>query len=102
MHPVKITVVRCFTKEDIFGDDVPDEIEAIPSPCGIHSPGQEYTVTDEIKPQGFCSWAFNDIFRDVVHLMRGGDFPWVGKPGVMFSSCTDGRKTVVFKLERVE
>jgi uncharacterized repeat protein (TIGR04076 family) len=32
----------------------------------------------------------------------GGDFPWVGKPGVMYSSCTDGRQTVVFKLERIE
>ena len=102
MYPVKITVLRCFTKEDIFGDAIPEEITDIPSPCQVHSPGQEYTVNGEAKPEGFCTWAFNDIFRDLVHLQRGGDFPWVGKPGTMFTSCTDGRKTVVFKLERVE
>ncbi|MBN2336828.1 TIGR04076 family protein [Candidatus Bathyarchaeota archaeon] len=46
--------------------------------------------------------AFADIHRDINHLMRGGDFPWVGKPGVTYSACTDGKKPVVFKLERVE
>ena len=102
MHPVKITVLRCFSKEDIFGDEIPEEIADILSPCQIHSPGQEYIATGGEKPEGFCTSAYNDILRDLVHLQRGGDFPWVGKQGIMFTSCTDGRRTVVFQLERLD
>ena len=99
MSDVRITVVRRFDKHELF-DPLPDELEMIPSPCRLHE-GQEFTCGNEQLPDGFCSWAFNDIFRDIIHLMRGGDYPWIGKKGVTYSSCTDGRKTVVFKLERV-
>ncbi len=102
MSGVKITVVRAFTKEEIFGEEVPEELEGFATPCQMHSPGQEYLVDSGEVPEGFCTWAYADIYRDIIHLSRGGDFPWVGKPGVMYSSCTDGRKTVVFKLERIE
>ena len=33
-------------------------------------------------------------------MCRG--FPFIGRPGVMFSSCTDGKGPVVFRLERLE
>jgi uncharacterized repeat protein (TIGR04076 family) len=98
MSDVKITVVRRFDKNELF-DPLPDELEYIPSPCRLQE-GQEFISRGEQLPDGFCSWAFTDIFRDIVHLMRGGNYPWIGKEGVTFSSCTDGRKTVVFKLER--
>jgi len=52
-------------------------------------------------PEGFCSWAWADIQRDVIHMGLGGDFPWMKKPGVMISCCTDGLRPVVFKLERI-
>ena len=100
MNSVKITVVRQFDKHELFSP-LPDELERIPSPCSM-TEGREFIVNNEQLPAGFCSWAFNDIFRDIVHLMRGGDYPWIGKQGTAFSSCTDGRKTVVFKLERIE
>jgi uncharacterized repeat protein (TIGR04076 family) len=99
MSNVKITVVRQYDKHELF-DPLPDELERIPSPCRINE-GDEYFCTGEQMPKDFCSWAFNDIFRDIVHLMRGGNYPWIGKEGTTFSSCTDGRKLVVFKLERV-
>lgn len=99
MSSVKITVVRQFDKHELF-KPLPEELELIPSPCRIKE-GNEYICHGETMPEGFCSWAFNDIFRDIIHLMRGGDYPWVGKEGVTYSSCTDGRKLVVFKLERV-
>ena len=99
MNNVKITVVRRFSKEELF-NPLPSELEYIPSPCRLVE-GQEFICRDEGLPDGFCSWAFNDIFRDIVHLMRGGNYPWVGKEGVTYSSCTDGRKTVVFKLDRI-
>ena len=97
MAAVKITVIRGFSKEEIFGDDVPEELADFATPCSTHTPGQEYVLESADCPEGFCSWAF----RDIIHLMRGGDYPWIGAPGTSYSSCTDGRKTVVFKLERI-
>jgi uncharacterized repeat protein (TIGR04076 family) len=102
MSKVKIMVVRGFTKEEIFGDDVPEELRDFTTPCQTHRPGQEFLLDSNEIPEGFCTWAYADIYRDIIHLSRGGDFPWVGKPGVMYSSCTDGRKTVVFRLERID
>jgi uncharacterized repeat protein (TIGR04076 family) len=34
--------------------------------------------------------------------MRGGDYSWIEASGTSYSSCTDDRKNVVFKLERIE
>ena len=101
MVPVKITVIRSFSKEEIFGDDVPPELAGFETPCRNHTPGQEYVLESADCPEGFCSWAFRDIYRDLIHLARVGDYPWIGAPGTSYSSCTDGRKTVVFKLERI-
>jgi len=101
MAAVKITVIRSFSKDEIFGDDVPDELTDFETPCKVHTPGQEYVLESADCPEGFCSWAFRDIYRDLIHLKRGGDYPWIGASGTSYSSCTDGRKTVVFKLERI-
>ena len=57
--------------------------------------------SDFPSPEGFCSWAGRDIQRDVTLLRYGGDAPWMRQRGTMISSCTDGRKPVVFKLERI-
>ena len=100
---MKITVVKGFTAEEVFDGEVPDHFpETFKSPCPMHPEGQEFVMENLNCPEGFCPWAFADIFRDILHLWKGGDFPWVGKPGVMYSSCTDGKKPVVFKLERIE
>lgn len=101
MTKLKVTVVKCFTNEEIFGDEVPDHLEGRISPCQKHHPGQQFIMESLDRPEGFCNWAYDDIYRDMAHLWMDGDFP-IGKPGTMFSSCTDGKKPVIFKLERVE
>jgi len=66
--------------------------------------GQVFEIeggSDFPKPDGFCSWAWRDIQRDVTLLRYGGDAPWMRHRGTMISSCTDGRKPVVFKIERI-
>jgi uncharacterized repeat protein (TIGR04076 family) len=98
---VKVTVVKAFTKEDIFGENVPESLRNGKA-CPRHTPGEEFILEGDNCPRNFCGWAFRDIFRDYNHLRKNGNFPWVGKDGVMFSSCTDGRKPVVFKLERMD
>jgi len=31
-----------------------------------------------------------------------GDFSFIGRPRVMFSSCTDGKRQLEFRLERLD
>jgi len=101
MSRVKITVLKCFSNEEIFDGDVPDEVARYGSKCHRHYLGQEFIFEDLNCPEGFCTWAFADIYRDLVHLAWEGDFPWIKESGVTFSSCTDGKKPVIFKLERI-
>lgn len=102
MTKLKITVVKTFTNEEVFGNNLPEDLEKADNPCPIHHPGQTFTLEKIAYPEGFCIWAFTDIFRDIRHIMRGGNYPWSRKPGVAFASCTDGKKPVIFKLERIE
>lgn len=96
---VKITVLKKLKTGEIleeYGKDVEET-------CPFFEVGKEFHVGKDLKmPEGFCSWAWADIHRDIVHLALGGDFFWIKEKGVMISSCTDGLRPVVFKLERVK
>ena len=48
--------------------------EAKPS-CSAVRLGDEFISRNMGVPEGFCSWAWTDIQRDVVHLALGGEFP---------------------------
>jgi len=98
MHEVKITVLKKLSNEDLidkYGKNVKPE-------CDLFKIGEEFIVKDLQMPKGFCSWAWADIQRDVIVLALGGNFPWVKEEGVMISSCTDGFRQVIFKLERIK
>jgi len=104
MTKVKITVVKRFGPEDVFGPDhglkglSGDPIAM----CTMFEEGAEFTVDDiERIPDGFCGWAWRDIYKDLSVLYFDGDF-YRPERGMAYVSCTDGRKPVVFKLERVE
>jgi uncharacterized repeat protein (TIGR04076 family) len=103
MPKMKITVVKGFTAEEVFDGEVPDYFpENFKSPCPMHPAGQEFVMENPNCPEGFCTWAYADMRREINHLLRGGDFGWIGRKGVAFSSCTNGLRNVVFKIERVE
>lgn len=51
-------------------------------------------------PEGFCGWAWRDIHKDLSVLYFDGNF-YDHEEGVQHVSCSDGRKPVCFKLERV-
>jgi uncharacterized repeat protein (TIGR04076 family) len=94
---VKITVLKKLHTDEVlkqFGNNVEAE-------CGLFPVGKEFVSEGVNMPAGFCSWAWADIQRDVAHLALGGDFPWINKKGTMVSSCTDGLRPVLFKLERI-
>ena len=101
MPKVKITVVKKLNNKEIFGGHPPLESTGAPE-CDRLQLGQEFISENGACPAGFCSWAFADIQRDIVHLRFGGDFPWMKTKGTILSCCTDGARPVIFKLERIE
>ena len=52
-------------------------------------------------PEGFCGWAWQDFRKDLYLLYFGGDLPDTPK-GVVYLACSDGKRPVSFKLERLE
>ena len=95
---VRITVLKKLRTGEVF--DGYASATAAPE-CAAVKEGAEYVSKGIAMPEGFCSWAWADIQRDVVHLALGGNFPWIREPGTMVSCCTDGLRPVVFRLERV-
>ena len=97
--PVKITVVKKLTVEDLFDKHA---AESFKSECPLFQVGEEFIATDNLVPEGFCGWAWADIFRDVVCLSGGGNYPHIKQKGTMISGCTGGIRSVIFKLERTQ
>ena len=53
-------------------------------------------------PEGFCSWAWRDLYKDLAVLRFGGSFEsWV-EPPYMYTACSDGVRPVSFKLEALQ
>jgi len=97
MFKVRITVLKKLKTGDVlerYGKGVEEG-------CPLFKVGDEFMVEDLNKPEGFCSWAWADIQRDVTALALGGNFPWIKDEGTMISCCTDGLRPVIFKLERI-
>ncbi len=98
---LKITVLKRTDTKQIFGDNPPmgQSIEA----CEGFEEGQEFIVNDNCEmPEGLCHWAWNDIFKKVVTLMFGGNFPWKKEKGTSVCCYTDGLRPVIFELTRIE
>jgi len=102
---VKITVVNKLSTEDVYGSSAnfPARLvdDFVPE-CPLMNVGDEFVVKDVVScPAGFCAWAFADMQRDIIHLIMGGDYPWLKDSGTQISCCTDGLRPVFFKLERI-
>lgn len=64
---LKITVLRRFAPEEIF--DKPPVKGELPTACGIYADGQVFYVEENrAMPEGFCSWAWDDITKDITTL----------------------------------
>jgi len=103
MAKCKITVLK-----KIFNKELVEEYCALNLyehclGCSLLTVEQEFIVEDHNHiPEGFCSWAWSDIQKDVTTIMFDGNFPWIKQPGVAISSCSDGLMPVVFKIERIQ
>jgi len=104
MSSCRITVLKRTVNEDLA-----DHIKTPLRPCEAFEEGQQFLVPDTLdKPADFCSWAWNDLYKSVVTLARGGNFAdgafaeWMKDERAFIACCTDGMRPVIFKVERVE
>ena len=97
---VKITVLKRLSTKEIFGDSPP--MGQAVEPCEMFKVGQEFISGEDGRmPEGFCHWAWNDLYKSVTTLRFGGNYPRKEK-GTSISCCTDGFRPVIFKVERIE
>ncbi len=101
MAKIKITVVKTLNTKEICGDKPPRTCKGYAGSPRLKE-GQEHVFDLSTFPEGFCSWAYADIQRDITHIRLGGSFPWVKEKGSILSCCTDGARPVIFKLELME
>lgn len=101
-YDVKITVAKRLSTTDVFGKSRPRTSGTVEEVCPRFKEGDVYVSDKGSCPEGFCSWAYADIQRDIVHLRFGGSYPWMQEEGVAYSCCTDGLRPVIFRLERVK
>lgn len=73
--------------------------------CEAFTEGQEFVTTPFEKPAGFCEWAWNDIYKTLLTLARGGSFSdgafkdWMKNSRSLIVCCTDGIRPVIFNIE---
>ena len=104
MPKCKITVLKRMEPDQDLVEEYLDDAsrERGYGACTAFEDGQEFLVDSLKVPEGFCSWAWADIQRDVVAVAFGADYPWMKQPGTTLTCCTDAFRPVVFKVERVE
>jgi uncharacterized repeat protein (TIGR04076 family) len=103
MSHAKITVIKKALHQDLIDKHVtPEARERGFSVCSVFEEGQEFILTRPDFPEGFCSWAWADIQRDVMMVMFGNGFPWATPKNTAITCCTDGFRPVTFKVEWIE
>jgi len=72
--------------------------------CPILNVGDYFLFEGRAEmPDGFCPWAWIDIYRGVNALSAGASFtPWNKQEGMQILCCTDGIRPVVFRVEALK
>ncbi|MHA2089311.1 MAG: TIGR04076 family protein [Candidatus Kariarchaeaceae archaeon] len=103
MTNIRISVVKTFSPEDVFGHEMTSPTGNPVQACNYNGlkEGTEWIVENLKKPDNFCGWAWHDLYKDICTLSFGGDHPW-SEDDIMYTACTDGMRPVCFKLERAK
>jgi uncharacterized repeat protein (TIGR04076 family) len=98
-HDVKITVTKMLGTKELWGDEYGSSSQDV---CPRFKVGEVYMTKGLSMPENWpCSWAWHDIFKEVMHLSLGGEF--FAEPGnYIIACCTDGLRPVFYKIEREE
>ena len=103
MAEVKITVIKRMRPGDVFGDNLPCQIDdSYSRECPRLNLGDEFVVPEDgACPAGFCGWAFADIHPVITHFRKGGILDQCKDGKIAIACCTDGVRPVFFKVERM-
>ena len=108
-HTVRITVVKvaCYTDlGEKYAQYRPGAERGTVVPCNFFKEGMTFTVQldpfGNCKPEGFCDWAWADIWKEVLLVCDRAGFCQDGEIETLpphFTCCTDGLRPVTFMLE---
>lgn len=102
MKKVRITVLR----KEFYGDFADAYLTDGQSvgPCDLLEVGDQFVFEGSaVMPEGFCPWAWIDIYRSVSAVSSGATFtPWNNREGQTIVCCTDGIRPVVFNIEPID
>jgi uncharacterized repeat protein (TIGR04076 family) len=101
MARIRVTVVKKFNPKDVFGNEITNSRGEIIPTCYIFEEGEKFIIENLKKPEKFCGWGWKTVVNDIEILDSGENVSWA-PPGVIYSSCTDGARPVIFKLERID
>jgi uncharacterized repeat protein (TIGR04076 family) len=102
-NKVKITVLRTSFNKDFVDQYVERERARDLGPCEVFREGQEFVV-DPIAgmPEGFCTWAWDDLYKCLIAYWAGGKFgEWYEGGNTIIACCSDGTRPVYFKLDKL-
>jgi uncharacterized repeat protein (TIGR04076 family) len=101
MSQIKISVLRKMTNDDFAEEYCLHGLSA--SNCPTFQVGQEFLSIDLEKPQNFCNWAWDDIFKYVSLMHCGGNMgDHMKYNDTIIACCTDGIRPVVFRIDKME
>jgi TIGR04076 family protein len=91
---VKITVLKRLVMTEIIAKYADKPMPA----CHRCEEGQVFVTDGRKVPEGFCVWAWSDIFKDILMVRQNAECGSAdGK--CQIASCTDGFRPVVFLVE---
>lgn len=97
---VRITVLKKLGVKELWGDELPaSNTEDL---CPRFEVGDVFETEGLSMPTNWpCSWAWHDIFKEVMHLSLEGKF-FLDPGNFIIACCTDGMRPVFYKIERIE
>lgn len=101
MRKVKITVLKTEFYPEL-AEEYLSEGKGV-GPCSLLKAGDTFVYEGSAKmPEGFCPWAWIDIYQSVSAIASGSSFaPWNRREGQTIVCCTDGIRPVVFNVEGI-
>ena len=99
MNKVKISVLKKEFYPELADKYITDGKNI--GSCPFYDTGDEFIYEGGAEmPEGFCPWAWIDIYRGVSSVSAGGTYtPWNIHEGTQILCCTDGVRPVIFKIE---
>ena len=91
---VKITVLKSFLMDELIEKYAPGKMEI----CARCKEGDVFVTDGRKVPEGFCVWAWSDIFKDILLVRQDAKCNTKDGKGQVVC-CTDGFRPVFFLLE---